>query len=49
MIKKLQVLFWHNTLMDWVEKRVVKLDNMIWRNRWKDGLRYGKKKKKNFN
>ena len=50
MIKKLQVLFWHNFFMDWLEKRVVKLDNLIWRNRWdkhrKDGLTYVIKKTK---
>ena len=48
MIKQLQVLIWHNFFMDWLERRVVKLDNFIWRNRWdkyrKDGRRHGSKK-----
>lgn len=48
MIKKLQILIWHNFFMDWLERRVVKLDNFIWRNRWdkyrKDGRSNGSKK-----
>jgi len=34
MIHKLKILLWHNFVMNWIEGRVVKLDNFIWRNRW---------------
>ena len=48
MFNNLKILFWHNLIMNWIEGRVVKLDNFIWRNRWdkyrKDGHKHGNKK-----
>lgn len=34
MMRKIKIMFWHNFFMDWLEKRVVRLDNILWRYRW---------------
>ncbi len=34
MFKKLKVLFWHSFFMNCLEGLIVRLDNIVWRNRW---------------
>jgi hypothetical protein len=34
MFKKLKVLFWHSFFMNYLEGLIVRLDNIVWRNRW---------------
>ena len=48
MLHNIKIALWHNFFMNWLERRVVRLDNFIWRNRWdkyrKDGYKHGNKK-----
>jgi len=49
MLHNIKIALWHNFFMNWLERRVVRLDNFIWRNRWdkyrKDGYKHGNKKR----